>query len=416
MQALIGQRLSSDFNLAAQILILIGLWIGFLFARRKQFKHHQAIQTTMVVVNSFLILFVMVTSLYNYVIAGGTTTGVVATLMMAHGVVGLVAELTGIYLILRMSTHLLPERLRVRNFKMVMRVLLGLWTLIVVGGVGIYYYRYLAPKPTTTNPMAPLARAVDDIQIHSDEMASALQRGNLTTAKRHAEHLVNLIVGKGSADYGDVDGNGTVEDPGDGTGAVVYLESERKSVSQGGSDPVKANTLLNQMDAAMIRVAADAKQVLLAQNASGLTQPAEDASALASELRDASNGLIGQLAAVTGAQVPPAASAMNAPGTGTAAAAPPGNANASSVTVVMQNISFNPKTIQVKAGAAIVFVNRDAAKHTVTSDTGKFNSGDIASGQSFSLKLDEPGTYPYYCEFHGDKGGVDMAGTIVVTP
>jgi plastocyanin len=370
----------------------------------------------MVAVNSFLILFVMVTSLYNYVIAGGTTTGVVATLMIAHGTVGLIAELTGIYLILRMSTHLLPEGLRVRNFKRVMQVLLGLWTLIVIGGVGIYYFRYLAPKPAVADPMAPVVRAADDIQIHSDEMAAALQRGNLTTAKRHAEHLVNLIVGKESADYGDVDGDGVIEDPGDGTGAVVYLERERKSVSQGGGDAAKANAVMDQMNAALIRIVADAKSVVLAKDTGGLTQPVGDASTLASALRDGPNSLIQQLAAATGVQVAQAGPAMNAYGSGSTPAVPQGNASASNPTVVMQNIAFNPKTIQVKAGTTITFVNRDAAKHTVTSDTGKFKSGDIASGQSFSLKLDEPGTYPYYCEFHGDKGGVDMAGTIVVTP
>jgi plastocyanin len=43
-------------------------------------------------------------------------------------------------------------------------------------------------------------------------------------------------------------------------------------------------------------------------------------------------------------------------------------------------------------------------------------SGDIGPGQNYTLKLDEPGAYPYYCIFHSDKGQVDIAGTIVVEP
>ena len=146
MQAILGQRLSSDINLVAQILILVGLWTGFLLARRKRIRQHQLMQTTMVLVNLFFILFVMITSFYNYVIAGGTVTGTVAQLMFVHGSLGLLAELTGIYLILRMSTHVIPPRLRVRNFRLVMRSLLGLWTVLVLLGFGIYYARYLAPK------------------------------------------------------------------------------------------------------------------------------------------------------------------------------------------------------------------------------------------------------------------------------
>ena len=406
MQALIGQRLSSDINLAAQILILAGLWTGFFFARRKQIPRHQAMQTTMVAVNSFFILFVMGTSFYNYIIAGGTRTGTVATLMIVHGILGLAAELTGIYLILRMSTSVLPRGLRVRNFKAVMRALLGLWTAIVVLGLGIYYYRYLAPRPAAAvNPLLPVIHSADDVQIHADEMAVSVERGNLQTAKRHAEHLVNLIVGKAGAEYGDVDGDGIVEDPGDGTGALVYLDRARDTASRSGGDVARANAVIDQMKETMTRIAGDARAVIQAEQAGQVTQQMEDASALAAQLRGGPQGLVNQLGGALGMEVARPTPAVQAP------AAQPGR-----VTVSMQNFVFEPKTITVKAGTEIVFVNRDPAKHTVTSDTGKFDSGDIASGASYTLKLDQAGTYPYYCVYHGDKGGVDMAGTIIVEP
>jgi plastocyanin len=36
--------------------------------------------------------------------------------------------------------------------------------------------------------------------------------------------------------------------------------------------------------------------------------------------------------------------------------------------------------------------------------------------QYYSYKFDKPGKYPYYCTFHGGKGGHNMAGVVNVTP
>jgi plastocyanin len=42
----------------------------------------------------------------------------------------------------------------------------------------------------------------------------------------------------------------------------------------------------------------------------------------------------------------------------------------------------------------------DAVAHTVTSDTGVWDSGTLATGQSYSHTFDQPGTYPYHCAIH----------------
>ncbi|HEY3344270.1 MAG TPA: cupredoxin domain-containing protein [Anaerolineaceae bacterium] len=408
MQALIGQRVSSDINLVAQILILIGLWVGFALARRKRIRQHQAVQTTMVLVNSFFILFIMVTSFYNYVIAGGTTTGTVATLMMVHGLFGLLAELTGIYLILRMSTKLLPIRLRVKNFRVVMRSLLGLWTVLVVLGLGIYYYRYLAPKPApaTNSSLQQLVFAADDLQIHADEMAQAVDRGNLETAKRHAEHIINLVAGKNGAGYGDADHNGVVEDPGTGVGLLTYLAQAGDEAKAQGTDSRTTQALLGQIRDAAQRLQADAQAIIRAQDLAGTTQPIEEAAGLANLLRDPQTGLVAQYAQGLHLSTarPTAAAGSSATGAGQTA------------TVTMENFTFTPKTLQIKKGTTVIFINRDSARHTVTSDTGKFESGNLDAGQSFQFQFTETGQFPYYCRYHGDKGGVDMAGVITVTP
>jgi plastocyanin len=312
-----------------------------------------------------------------------------------------------------MNTHILPEWLCVQNFKLVMRSLLGLWTALVVLGLGIYSARYLAPKAvpaTGLSPLALLSNALDDVQIHADEMAAAAGRGELATAKRHAEHLVNLIVGKNSQDYGDLDGNGAVEDPGDGKGAVNYLAQVRSPAQAGadsGADPgaAAAAVPLDHIHSALVGIVGDAKAVLQAQDAGQVSGQVQQAGDLAAGLRGSPESLINLVAQAMGVQL-----ARPTVSTGPTSAAP------QTVTVLMENFVFSPQKLTVKKGTTIVFVNRDVAKHTVTEDSGKFNSGNIDSGQSYTLKLDEPGTYPYYCAFHGDQGGVDMAGVIEVTP
>ena len=88
----IGTRLSADINLGAQLAMLVGLWIGFYFAHTGRIRKHRNTQTTMVLTNLVFIVFFMGYSFWNFVIAGGTTGGTVARLMMAHGILGLLGE------------------------------------------------------------------------------------------------------------------------------------------------------------------------------------------------------------------------------------------------------------------------------------------------------------------------------------
>ena len=51
MQELFGTRTAADINLVAQILLLAGLLVGFILARRKRFDQHANVQTAMVLLN-----------------------------------------------------------------------------------------------------------------------------------------------------------------------------------------------------------------------------------------------------------------------------------------------------------------------------------------------------------------------------
>lgn len=75
-------------------------------------------------------------------------------------------------------------------------------------------------------------------------------------------------------------------------------------------------------------------------------------------------------------------------------------------TVEIKSFSFQPDSITVQAGATVDWVNRDSVDHTVTSDDGTFNSGNIMSGGEFKFTFTKPGTYSYHCSIHPSMTGV----------
>ena len=62
------------------------------------------------------------------------------------------------------------------------------------------------------------AAALDDV---AQAMLAAQQAGDLDAVKRNAEAAVNLIEGSNGADFGDLDGDGAVNNPGDGFGLLL---------------------------------------------------------------------------------------------------------------------------------------------------------------------------------------------------
>jgi len=71
---------------------------------------------------------------------------------------------------------------------------------------------------------------------------------------------------------------------------------------------------------------------------------------------------------------------------------------------------YSPANYSVVAGTTVTWVNHDGTTHSVTSDTGLFDSGPLPPGASFSYTFKLPGTYHYSCWYHSW-----MTGTIVVT-
>jgi plastocyanin len=91
-------------------------------------------------------------------------------------------------------------------------------------------------------------------------------------------------------------------------------------------------------------------------------------------------------------------------------AADDGSTDAAGESVDIQDFAFSPDTLEISVGTTVTWTNGDAAPHTATAEDGAFDSGSLATGDSYSFTFEEPGTYSYFCEFHPN-----MQGTIVVS-
>lgn len=77
--------------------------------------------------------------------------------------------------------------------------------------------------------------------------------------------------------------------------------------------------------------------------------------------------------------------------------------------VWIQNNAFGPASITVAVNTTVTWTNKDAFIHTVTSNTGLFDSGNFGNGGTYSRQFTTAGTFPYHCSIH-----LSMTGTVIV--
>ncbi len=77
--------------------------------------------------------------------------------------------------------------------------------------------------------------------------------------------------------------------------------------------------------------------------------------------------------------------------------------------VMVENFSFQPGTLTVKAGTTVTWVNHDDEPHTVNENNKTFKSGTLDTDAKFSYKFTSPGSYSYFCSLHPR-----MTGQIIV--
>jgi plastocyanin len=82
--------------------------------------------------------------------------------------------------------------------------------------------------------------------------------------------------------------------------------------------------------------------------------------------------------------------------------------------VGVQFQAFGPSVVDVLPGETVAWSNVSDRRHTVTSDTGLFDSGDLQAGDRFTWQFDEPGAFAYHCTVHaGMVGEVDVRRVIL---
>jgi uncharacterized membrane protein YozB (DUF420 family) len=142
-----GAPFVADLNLVVQLIMGLALIAGVLLAKQKRYTAHGICQTTVLLLNLLMIGLVMWPSFQQQVKPALSKVlhkwyYEVATI---HALLGIAAELLGLYIVIVAGTHLLPRQLRFKRWKLWMRAELVLWAIVLVSGVGTYCAWYVAP-------------------------------------------------------------------------------------------------------------------------------------------------------------------------------------------------------------------------------------------------------------------------------
>ena len=79
--------------------------------------------------------------------------------------------------------------------------------------------------------------------------------------------------------------------------------------------------------------------------------------------------------------------------------------------VGIDNFNFTPRVLTVKPGVKVTWINNDDVPHLIVNVQGAFKPSTVLdTDQRFSVTLNKPGTYDYFCSLHPK-----MQGKIVVS-
>jgi plastocyanin len=284
-----------------------------------------------------------------------------------------------------------------------------------------------------------LRQETDELQRHAQFLKDAFDAGDFALVKVHAEHLINIIDGSQAR---DVNGDGKVQNPGDGFGLLQngnqdgYIKGmiDHAGLAAGAPDATPAIKLhAGHVEIAgentRVRVQDIHDRAVAIAAAGGISDVQQDVLKILALAQQVIQGVDanldeqigpvpgegGVLTAYQHAQL--MAGVPLAPGQASAPAPLPAGQpapTAQAIKIAIADNSFAPSKLTVPVGATVVWEQHGQRPHTVTADDGSFDSGKLDAGGSFSETFAKPGTYAYFCTFHGGKGGEGMAATIVV--
>lgn len=78
--------------------------------------------------------------------------------------------------------------------------------------------------------------------------------------------------------------------------------------------------------------------------------------------------------------------------------------------VSIQEMKFNPSSLDINVGDVVRWTNNDERDHTVVAADGSFKSGNLRRGDSFEHTFDKAGKFAYSCSYHPRmKGTVNVS-------
>ena len=343
----------------------------------------------------------------------------------------------------------------------------------------VYLRQVLVGIDDTPNQVAlavGLRQESDKVLQHAQFLQDAVDESNLANVLFHAEHLVNMIEGKGGEHYGDLNGNGIVENPGDGFGLLEngsqagYVTGIQNSAQMASTAPDATDSI--RLHAAHVVITGDntqgrltdirdrALQVSKVRRTADARENAQRILALAHQMIDGvdlngdeqispvpgEGGVLTmyqhaqlmagiELAPRAAANIPPttvptlAATfvstlaptlALTLAPTAVPTTAPTVAPTAAAtpqparIELAISDDAFTPKALSVPVGATVVWNRTGTHPHTVTADDNSFDSGTLRAGQGFEHTFTQAGSFAYYCDVHGGPGSVGMSGTVTV--
>jgi plastocyanin len=78
-------------------------------------------------------------------------------------------------------------------------------------------------------------------------------------------------------------------------------------------------------------------------------------------------------------------------------------------TVALTDLCFTPTVLRVQPGSTVTFVNRDMMAHPLSRPGGEWG-WDGGVGDRATVRLEQAGTYPFFCYVHPGMVGVVVVG------
>jgi len=131
---------AADMTLIVMILIALIFTLGAWMAVRGKYGVHRVLQTTAVILNLILVLWMMVLPYRDFVAPGipQNLNDRFYSITTLHAILGFAALVLGIFITLR-ANGLMIKPLRFDNYKLFMRISYGLYMLATLVGIWVYF-------------------------------------------------------------------------------------------------------------------------------------------------------------------------------------------------------------------------------------------------------------------------------------